>query len=132
MSSDPYDPKLAIGLAAAVIGAWWMWNQYRRALSKSALNQQMSQFLLSDSARYTLGPQQITIGPAGLAVKGRHHDITQRWSGISEVRETPDALCFIRRDRYSYIIPKRIFRGPAEAQALADQARAWLDEAGQG
>ncbi|MEX2218812.1 MAG: YcxB family protein [Phycisphaerales bacterium] len=125
-------PALAVVMAAALAGAWLTFDQHRRALRLILSGEQARLYVLSDAARYFLGPHRVTIGPGGASLSTRHHDITQRWSGIAEVRETADGVYIIRRDRHCFIIPKRLFASPAEADSVARRARRWLDAAGEG
>lgn len=125
-------PVIAIALAAAVVGSVWTALQYRKALTRNALASHVSEWAKSEAVRYHLGPQSVTIGPDGLILRTIHHDITERWSGITEVRDTPDGIYFQRRDNLCYLVPTRIFASPTEARAVLDRSRAWLDASGHG
>ncbi len=132
MGSIEGRPVLALAVGAAVAGAWWTVAQYRRTLAPVSRAALVDNQVRTEEVRYHLGPQVLTIGPDRLALSMRHHDITQRWSGIAEVHETPDGVYFRRLDRHAYLVPKRIFASPDEAKAIVARARAWLDEAGHG
>lgn len=132
MRSMEGSPMIAIALGAGVVGAIWTANQYRRGLAPVSQGSRALQWARSEAGAYQLGPQELAIGPDGLTLKTTHHDITQRWSGITEVRETPDGIYFQRRDRHCYIVPKRIFTAPSGARSVIDRARAWLDDSGHG
>ena len=125
-------PVLALAIGAGVVGAIWTALQYRRALAPITQEKRAHQYARSEPVRFTLGPQALEIGPAGIVYRSRDQDVTQRWSGIAAVRDVPDGIYFQRRDRQCYVVPKRIFRGPDEAASVVRRSRAWLDEAGHG
>jgi hypothetical protein len=132
MASIEGRPVLAIGLAAGVVGAWWTAAQYRTALKPVMRTKYAEAWAATEESRYHLGPQSLTISADGLALSTTHHDITQRWSGITDIRETPGAIYFNRIDRVCYIVPRRIFESPAAAESTLARAREWLDRRGHG
>jgi hypothetical protein len=125
-------PVLSLALAAGVVGAWWTVSRYRKALTPAALTVNVTELARTEEARYHLGPQTMSIGADGIHLRMPHHDVTQRWSGMAEIRETPDGVYLRRRDRHWYIIPKRVFGSADEASSMVARSRAWLDEAGHG
>jgi hypothetical protein len=125
-------PVVTLAIGAGVVGAIWTAIQYRRALAPITQPNRAYQYARSEPVRFTLGSQAFEIGAAGIVYRSRHQDVTQRWSGIAAVRDTPDGIYLQRRDRQCYVIPKRIFQGPDEAASVVRRARAWLDEAGHG
>jgi hypothetical protein len=132
MASIEGRPVLALGLAAAVVGAWYTAAQYRTALKPISCAQYAAAWASTPESRYHLGPQTLTLAPSGVTLSTIHHDITQRWSGITDIRETSHAIYINRIDRVCYMIPKRIFEGPDAAAAVLTCARHWLDHCGHG
>lgn len=123
---------ITVGLAAAVVGAWWTFAQYRMSLAPVTRLAHASAYVHTEEAQYHLGPQVLTVGPSGLVLLVTHHDLTQRWSGIATISETSSAVCLLRRDRVCFVVPKRIFPSPDAAADFARRAQRWLSQSGHG
>lgn len=132
MGSIDGRPVIAVILAAGATGAWWTVAQYRRGLGEVNQRRYVEQLVRSDWCQYHLGPQRLTVGPDGITLRGVHHDVVQRWSGISSVRELPEVIVFQRRDGAGYPVPRRLFARKADADAFAARAKAWLEASGHG
>ncbi|MBK9083665.1 MAG: YcxB family protein [Rhizobiales bacterium] len=73
--------------------------------------------------------RELSIDAEGLLTRGADFETRIRWSGVAEIRETPEHLLFVTPWKEVYCAPRRCFADAAAATAFAAKARALRDVA---
>lgn len=71
----------------------------------------------------------VSISPEWLAERTFVNDTKVAWSTLHTIEEDHNYLFLFLSKNAAYIVPKRAFTGPNEAQAFLDAARRYLDAA---
>ncbi len=125
-------PFLLVAMGAGVLGAAWTVFDYRRKLAPlrrfatAATDERTRR-----EARQT-GPITVRVTPASFEVRTSDSDVSHRWSGLVDVRESPSGVYFVRRDRQAYYVPRRVFDSGDDVRGFIAFARACLDATGSG
>lgn len=110
LRGESYLPSIVF--AAVLVWLWYIVWQYCKAGSAATTRRRIAEYATHPSALYHGGPQRLIVLGDWLRLETRHHDTTQRWTGVDRVDAT-DAYAFIRRpDDRMFIVPARAFDAP--------------------
>jgi hypothetical protein len=96
-----------IGVAACVcwLDCWWDATRSRRELA-------------------TIGLCILEISPEGLLISSQRSESRSQWSVVTHIRATRHHICLWMGEA-PYVIPRRAFSSPEEAEAFLQAATAW-------
>ncbi len=72
-----------------------------------------------------LGLHTVSLQPDGFYSQSAVQDTRVKWQNITEVADSPQMIAFFLSPRFGFIVPKRAFADPAQAQAFLETARAY-------
>ena len=102
----------AFGVAAVWIAYLW-WAQRQAVIT------------LAQSRPDSFGLHTLSLQPDGLYNQTSVLDTRVKWRNITEVAENPQMIVLFLSPRFGFIVPKRAFADPAQAQAFFELARAY-------
>ena len=102
--------------AVAVTAGWiaYLWWAQRRVVTVQA-----------QARPGAIGLHTVSLQPDGLYNQTAALDTRAKWQNITEVAENPQMIVLFLSPRFGFIVPKRAFADPAQAQAFFELARAY-------
>ncbi len=112
----PLPPTLYLLDALGITALWagYLWWAHRQTIITQA------------RARIgAIGLHTVSLQPDGLYNQTSVLDTRAKWQNITEVVDSPQMIVIFLSPRYGFIVPKRAFTNPAQAQAFLETARAY-------
>jgi hypothetical protein len=123
---------LGVGATAICVFSYFMAHAHRHALTQMHRNGTMTAQTLGRESQFHTGAHRMELSAEGVSYDSADARMRQLWSGIADVRQTDTSIFVMRRDRLAYIIPKRLFATPEQADETLNRCRGWLDGQGHG
>lgn len=115
--SNPLQFAVYLGTAVLALGGlyagylWYLRPTLVRMMCRGATFQEM------------LGPTTLTFDEEQITVRNNHGSGRMEWSGILEIANTPDYVFLITGMLRAFIIPKRCFKNPEQAEETVTRLR---------
>lgn len=124
---------LSLDLWLFHVGGYWVWT----LIFTVALFGLWAVFLLWSQQRGlkvqlearigSIGLHTMQLAPDGFREQNAVMECFVKWSKVTEIAESPQVLVFFLGPRFAFIVPKRAFPSPEQAQAFLQTARAYRD-----
>ncbi len=102
----------ALGVTALWIGyLWWAHRQVVITLAQARVGD--------------LGLHTVSLQPDGFYNQTSVLETRVKWQNITEVADSPQMIVLFLSPSYGFIVPKRVFAGPEQAQAFLETTRAY-------
>jgi hypothetical protein len=115
----------AILLFASVV-FWCFYPGFHRRLR----HRQLIRLVRERAPKGNLGPHQISVSSDGLHEVTEYGEGRLKWSGVSDLEETPDHIFIYTGAAAAYIVPKRAFASPEQSRAFLEAVRSYWQAAG--
>lgn len=127
-----YARSVVLLSAVTSLSIWVSWQEKRLRLKPAEIEGYYRQVANRPECRYFTGPHVITLYKDLLVYEAVHETVYQKWTGIEQIRRTPDAILTERADGRVFIAPLRAFQSTEAAAAFEKAARECLEAAGGG
>lgn len=128
---QPGNVAVAIVATVVCVLSWAASGAYRDTVRGIDRKATKTPAALDPELLYEVGAWSIDIRADAITLQCPHADSVARWTGLTDVRHTPDSIYFVRLDRRALLIPKRVFTA-AQSREVLERCRAWLDGFGHG
>ena len=109
---------ILLGAAVCIVwGAFFLWSRKRT-------------YLRTVTAKPgSLGLHSFALCVTGLCEQASVMEVRVKWPGVTEITECKNLLVFFISPRFGFIVPKRAFPTPEQAQLFLETARAYRQSA---